>query len=114
MRPAQTRPSSRPPSRLPARTPAAATPRTPAAEPDFVPYRPFGWRRRLATAGLAVVTAVAIVWMLLDPPGGVQRKRAAAPAASAPPPGLCTDGQTERCVGGKAEVIVAPRPPGGR
>jgi hypothetical protein len=107
---------SRPPSRPPARTPAAATPRTPAAEPDFVPYRPFGWRRRLATAGLAVVTAVAIVWMLLDPPGGVQRKRAAAPAASAPvpTPGLCTDGQTERCVGGKAEVIVAPRPPAGR
>jgi hypothetical protein len=55
-------------------------------------------RRRVLLVGLAAATAIAVVLMLLDPPGGLQRQR------PAPPP--CTDGQTERCIGGKAEVIV--------
>jgi hypothetical protein len=128
----------------PERPSAAARPRAATALPSVAPYRPLGWRRRLAIAGLAVATAIAVVWLLLDPPGGVQRKRVAAtsntsataatPAASAasaawagsaatpptpapraaPAPETCTDGRTERCVGGKAEVIIVPRPPAER
>jgi hypothetical protein len=135
----------------PPRPSAAARPRPATALPSVAPYRPFGWRRRLAIAGLAVATAIAVVWLLLDPPGGVQRKRVVAtasttsatsatsaasaastalagsaagagsattPATPAPraaaAPETCTDGRTERCVGGKAEVIVVPPPPAER
>lgn len=99
----------------PGRPSGAARPRPPTAEPSVAPYRPLGWRRRFAIAGLAVATAIAVVWLLLDPPGGVQRKRAAAPAQpAAAAPETCTEVRTERCVGGKVEVIVVPRPPAER
>ncbi len=63
-------------------------------------YEPLSRRRKLLILLLAVATAVTVVMLLLDPPGGVQRKR------HLPQP--CAPGQTEGCVGGKAEVIVAP------
>lgn len=58
-------------------------------------------RRKLLILALAVATAVAVVTTLLDPPGGVRQQniqRVDQPA--------CSAGQTERCVGGKAGVIV--------
>lgn len=63
-------------------------------------YRPLNKRRRLLIALLAVSTAVIGVLALLERPGGPQYKRAL--------PAACAPGQTEHCVGGKAEVIVAP------
>lgn len=63
-------------------------------------YRPLNRRRRLLIVLLAVATAVTVVMLLLDPPGGVQRKRAV--------PQPCAPGQTEQCVGGRADVIVTP------
>jgi hypothetical protein len=63
-------------------------------------YRPLNRRRRMLVLLLAVATGVTIVLTLLSPPGGVQRVR------KLPQP--CAPGQTEHCVGGKAEVIVPP------
>lgn len=67
-------------------------------------YRPLSRRRKLLIVALAVATAFTVVSLLLDPPGGVhqqQIQRADRPA--------CAGGQTENCVGGKAEVIMLPR-----
>ncbi len=61
-------------------------------------YQPLKRRRKLLILLLAVATAVTVVMLLLDPPGGVQRKR------HVPQP--CAAGQTEGCVGGKADVIA--------
>jgi len=69
------------------------------------PYRPVSRRRRLLIGLLAVATAITVVLMLLYPPGGIKRHR--------PPVPVCSDGQGEGCVGGRAEVInLAPAPSG--
>lgn len=66
-------------------------------------YRPLSRRRKLLIVALAVATALAVVSLLLDPPGGVRQQHI--PRADQAP---CAQGQTERCVGGKAEVIAVP------
>lgn len=66
-------------------------------------YRPLSRRRKLLIVALAVATAFTVVSLLLDPPGGVRRQHLQ--RVDRPP---CTDGQTENCVGGKADVIVVP------
>ena len=65
------------------------------------------WRRRLLILVLAVGTAgTVLVYVLRAPPGVPRRMPAAeAPAPDAPP---CSAGQTTGCVGGMAQVIVAP------
>ena len=71
-------------------------------EVERFPRQP--WRRRLLIVLLAVATAITIVLLLIYPPGGVKRK------APPPPPDAarCAPGQTQDCVGGTAQVIVAP------
>jgi hypothetical protein len=67
-------------------------------------YRPLTGRRRLLIAVLAVVTAIGVVLLLLDPPGGVQRTRPR-PADKV----LCVNGQPAGCIEDKIGVImVAP------
>lgn len=75
-----------------------------AGEDDF-PAMPL--RRRLLIAGLAVVTAVTLILMMLE--------RVGAPPLPRPPPvpdaARCTAEQTTGCVGGKADVILVPAQP---
>jgi len=68
-------------------------------------YRPISRRRRLLIFLLAVATAITVVLTLLYPPHGV--KRVKAPVAE---PARCADGRGSDCVGGTAQVIVAPVP----
>jgi hypothetical protein len=63
-------------------------------------YRPLTLRRRLLIVVLAVATALVVLWMLLERPG--------APALKRLDREVCSKGQTEDCVGGKAEVIMLP------
>jgi hypothetical protein len=67
-------------------------------------YRPLSGRRRLLVLVLAVSTAITVVWMLFERPGGPQWKGKPPRADAA----RCTPGQTRDCVGGQADVIVAP------
>lgn len=69
-------------------------------------YRPLSRRRKLLIVALAVATAFTVVSLLLDPPGGVHRQQLQRADRL-----LCTEGQTENCVGGKADVIMVPRAP---
>ncbi len=88
--------------------PAAAVPpaRRAAGDPhDELPRLP--WRRRVLVVLLAVGTAVTVVLSLLDPPGGVKR-HPPPPAAPLPDTARCAPGQTQGCVGGSVQVIVAP------
>ena len=66
-------------------------------------YRPLTARRRLLIAVLAVVTAIGVVLLLLDPPGGVQRTRHR-PADKV----LCVNGQPPGCIEDKIGVILLP------
>jgi hypothetical protein len=70
--------------------------------PDFPPVP---WRRRLLVAVLAVAMAWLVVTTMIDPPGNI--KRNPPPRVDAP---TCVEGQTQRCVGGTARVIVAVPP----
>lgn len=70
--------------------------------PDY-PGTP--WRRRLLFLGLAVAMGWAVVTTLIDPPGNI--KRNPPPRVDAP---ACVPGQTRGCVGGTAQVIMAPAP----
>lgn len=68
---------------------------------DHDSYRPTSAWRRLLILVLAVGMALFIVWALLTRPGHVPK-----PRPNAPP---CATGQTQNCVGGQIDVIVAPR-----
>ena len=67
------------------------------------PFPGLPWRRRLLIVVLAIGTAITVVLTLLAPPGGLKRKP---PADTA----RCAAGQTRDCVGGQADVIMAPAP----
>ena len=75
-------------------------------EDFFRPYGPLPLRRRLLVAALAVVTALGVVWLLLDTPGRPPRPKPAAPADIA----NCAAGQTEHCVGSATRVLPAALP----
>lgn len=60
-------------------------------------------RRRLLMLALAVATAGAVLYGVLERPGGLHGPK----AAPAGPP-LCSSGQTRDCVGGQVDVIQAP------
>ncbi len=89
--------------------PAAAPEPSPEARRHIdrsVPAFPgMPWRRRLLFVGLALVMGWAVVTTMVDPPGGI--KRHPPPRVDAP---TCAAGQTQGCVGGTAQVIVAPTP----
>lgn len=71
-------------------------------------YQPLTRRRRLLLLGVAVATAMLVIWLMLRPQLRLMEARRAsvAPPASAPVP--CGAQQTEGCVGGTMGVIVAP------
>jgi len=76
---------------------------------DALPrYQPLSRRRRLLLLGVAMATAVVVIWLMLRPQLRLMeaKRTQVAPAASAPLP--CGAQQTEGCVGGTMGVIVAP------
>jgi hypothetical protein len=83
---------------------------TPRPDPgDAMPrYQPLSRRRRLLLLGVAVATALLVIWLMLRPQLRLMesRRTPVAPAASAPLP--CAAQQTQGCVGGTMGVIVAP------
>lgn len=99
--------SKQPPAPPPdARTQAAAA----AAERLVTAYRPFGWPRRVLILGLAVGTAMFIVWAMTRPPGKAPEEWFTfQPVRPAVP--VCAPGQTQGCVGGTTQVLpAAPAP----
>jgi hypothetical protein len=76
----------------------------------FRPYGPLPARRRLLIAALAVVTALGVIWLLLDTPGRAPRPKRAAPADVA----NCAPGQTDACVGSTTRVLPAAAQAAGR
>jgi len=77
--------------------------------------RPTSPRQKLLIAALAVGTALVVLWAVLRPELAaiqVRQQRAAAAAAAAasrPDRPLCSDGQTQDCVGGRLDVqVIAP------
>lgn len=75
---------------------------------DSEQYRPLSGRRRLLIAALAVVTAVWVLWLMLQPQLRKMRADAARRAADMP---ACTGSQTQGCVGGTMGVITTPAAP---
>ncbi|HNU11651.1 MAG TPA: hypothetical protein PKJ45_09880 [Rubrivivax sp.] len=73
------------------------------AAPPLPRYRPLSRRRRLLLLGVAVATAITLLWLLLQPE---LRRMQARQRQTAPAP--CTQGRTQDCVGGVTTVIVAP------
>lgn len=72
-------------------------------------YQPLSRRRRLLLLGLAVATAVVVIWLMLRPQLRLMEAKRTQPAAHALP---CGAQQTEGCIGGTMGVIVAPAAPG--
>jgi len=68
-------------------------------------YQPLTRRRRLLLLGVAVATAVLVLWLMLRPQLRLMEAKRSPPAATARP---CGAQQTEGCVGGTMGVIVAP------
>jgi hypothetical protein len=64
------------------------------------------WRRRLMFVALALAMGWVVVSTIVDPPGGFKRNPPPRPDAAA-----CAPGQTQGCVGGTAQIIVAPAAP---
>lgn len=97
---------ARPPAPGAAAPPRGSPPGSAAPRPSdsFSPFPALSARRRVLIALLAAVTAIGIVWLMLDPPGGVQRKR------PPPPPDVarCAPGQTQDCVGSPTRVRIDP------
>jgi len=79
---------------------------------NFEKFPSFTRRRKLLILALAVATAGAVLYGVLERPGGLHGPKAP-PAAPAPPPGppLCGKGQTRDCVGGQIDVIQPAAPP---
>jgi hypothetical protein len=79
-----------------------------------VPFDHFkrpGWRQRLRAAALAIVVALGIIGVMLDPPGGVKRVAPPPPADVKP----CAAGQTRDCVGSMTSILPAePSTPGAK
>lgn len=74
-------------------------------EPQVDDYRPTSGRRRLLIALLAVATATTLMWMMLERVGAPPVQRVLPEDRP-----RCAEGQTEACVGGRAEVLVVPVP----
>lgn len=68
-------------------------------------YQPLTRRRRLLLLGVAVATAMLVLWLMLRPQLRLMEAKRNQPAAKALP---CGAQQTEGCVGGTMGVIVAP------
>ena len=67
-------------------------------------YRPLSRRQRFLIWVLAPVTALTVLWSLLNRPGSPP-----VPArAGMPDAARCVQGQTSDCVGGMAAVIALP------
>lgn len=91
------------------RSPAPAAVAHVKPSDDLPRYQPLTRRRRLLLLGVAVATAMLVLWLMLRPQLRLMEAKRAMPAAPATP---CGAGQTEGCVGGTMGVIVAPAAPG--
>lgn len=85
--------------------PAKPPPAPNQPEPQVDDYRPTSGRRRLLIALLAVATATTLIWMMLERVGAPPVRRVLPEDKP-----RCAEGQTEGCVGGRAEVLVVPGP----
>jgi len=72
---------------------------------DLPRYQPLTRRRRLLLLGVAVATAVLVLWLMLRPQLRLMEAKRTPPTAPAVP---CGAQQTEGCVGGTMGVIVPP------
>ena len=77
---------------------------------DHDDYRPISARRKLLILLLAVATAITVILTLLKTPAGALRPLQSSPTQSLPDAARCGAGNNHQCVGGKADVIVAPPP----
>lgn len=91
--------------RKPPPAPAKPPPAPNQPEPQVDDYRPTSGRRRLLIALLAVATATTLMWMMLERVGAPPVQRVLPEDRP-----RCAEGQTEGCVGGRAEVLVVPVP----
>jgi len=66
-------------------------------------YHPTSRRQRLIIVAVTVATVVVLWLLLIYHPGGKPRVW--------PEPKRCAPGQTEGCVGGKADVLLLPAAP---
>lgn len=73
------------------------------------PYRPMSGRRRLLIVVLAIATGLTVLLSLIYRPGAAPPP----PPATTPDAERCAAGQSQGCVGGKADVIV-PAPAASR
>ena len=76
-------------------------------------FRPVSRRRRVLIALLAIATASTVMLSVLGTPGGAVRgaaEAAAAASAVASSAAACVDSANQRCVGGKADVILLSAP----
>jgi hypothetical protein len=104
--------------------PAAPKP-VPAALERFLAglprYQPLTRRQRLyLVPALALVTSLGLLYMMLERPGAKPAPASwflpnpgtpnAAAAAAAAGPARCAEGQSQGCVGGRAQVFVVPPP----
>lgn len=71
-------------------------------------YQPLSRRRRLLLLGLAVATALVVIWLMLRPQLRLLESRRAPASSAASAPQACGAQQTAGCVGGTMGVIVAP------
>jgi hypothetical protein len=85
--------------------PAKPPPAPNQPEPQVDDYRPTSGRRRLLIALLAVATATTLIWMMLERVGAPPVQRVLPEDRP-----RCAEGQTQACVGGRAEVLVVPVP----
>lgn len=90
----------KPPPPPPVRAPSPNQP-----EPQVDPYRPTSRRRRVLIGLLAVATAATLVWTMLERVGAPPVQRVLPEDRP-----RCAEGQTEGCVGGRAQVLVLPAP----
>lgn len=91
--------------KLPPPPPPRPPPSPQQPEPQVDPYRPTSARRRVLIAVLAVATATTLIWMMLERVGAPPVQRVLPDDRP-----RCAAGQTEGCVGGRAEVLVLPAP----
>lgn len=80
---------------------------TPLRQPQVDDLPPMPWRHRVLVLGLTLATNWVLVTQIAGHPGGGDYV-----PPPPPEPAPCAPGQTEACLGGKADVLP-PTPPAG-
>jgi hypothetical protein len=78
---------------------------TPLRQPEVDDFPPMPWRRRVLVLGLTLATNWVLVTQIAGHPGGGDYV-----PPPPPEPAPCAPGQTEDCLGGKADVLPPAAP----